>query len=211
MQPRMTFALSEARAHAGFWSTWCLLEPPGLFYQTAIQLGTPQQTLIYGVVPLQVQNFAFLLADLHEVPMSLFPHTVKVAVCRSTTLMYLPILLFLWSHQTLLELHSSPSPGLMKMLNRIGSSTDPWGTLLVTVLQLAFIPLIITLRTQPFIQFSIYLTVSSSSPYISSLSIEDLIVNIVKGFQIIKLVKHDFPMVNPCWQLWMIFSSGFQG
>ncbi|KAK4806792.1 hypothetical protein QYF61_005588 [Mycteria americana] len=73
------------------------------------------------------------------------------------------------SPANLLRVHSAPSSrSLMKMLNRTGPSIDPWATPLVTGIQLDFVPLIATLWAQPFSQFSIHLTVCSSSPYFIS-------------------------------------------
>lgn len=46
----------------------------------------------------------------------------------------------------------------MKRLNSTGPSTDPWGSPLVTGLQLDFVPWITTLQAQPFSQFSVPLT-----------------------------------------------------
>jgi len=69
------------------------------------------------------------------------------------------------SSANLLRVHSVPSSSsLMKKLNKIGPSTDPWGTLQVTGLQLDSAPLMTTLRALPFSQFSVHLTVYSSSP-----------------------------------------------
>lgn len=55
----------------------------------------------------------------------------------------------------------------MKMLNRIESSFDPWGTLLITGLQLDFMPLITILWAQSLSQFSVYVAVSAPSLYSS--------------------------------------------
>lgn len=90
-----------------------------------------------------------------------------------------------------------------------------------------FMPLIATLRAQPFSQFSTHLAVCSSSPNINSPNIicEGLAGDGVKGLaevqvdtalpsstrpvmslqKFIKLVKHVFPSVNPRWLLLMIF------
>lgn len=51
---------------------------------------------------------------------------------------------------------------------------DSWGTLLVSGLQLGFIPLITILLAHLFSQFSIYHTVYSFSPYINSFSMRKL-------------------------------------
>ena len=63
------------------------------------------------------------------------------------------------------EVHSnSSSRSLMNKLNKTGPSTDPWGTPLVTSLQLDSVPLMTTLWVLPFSQFSIHCTDHSSSP-----------------------------------------------
>lgn len=48
-----------------------------LFCQSAFQLGGLQQELEPGVVPPQVEDFAFLLTELHEVPSRPFLHLVR--------------------------------------------------------------------------------------------------------------------------------------
>ena len=67
----------------------------------------------------------------------------------------------------------------MKKLSRTGPSIGPWGTPLVTDLQLHFVPLITTLWAWSFSQFSTHLTVCLSSPY--QLLYEDLLGDSVKG------------------------------
>ncbi|KAK1208189.1 ZFR protein, partial [Pygoscelis papua] len=75
------------------------------------------------------------------------------------------------SSANLLRVHSAPSSrSLRKILNMTGPSIDPWGTLLVTSLQLGFILLITTLWALLFSQLSVHLTICSSSSYIISLS-----------------------------------------
>lgn len=66
----------------------------------------------------------------------------------------------------LLRIYSAPSSRcVMKMLNRTGTSLTPWGTLLVTDVQLVSIPLITTLAFQ-----EVFTPLPcSSSPYQSSL------------------------------------------
>jgi len=72
---------------------------------------------------------------------------------------------FLW-------IHSDPSSrSLMKTLNRIGPNIDPWGTQLVTGLQLGCIPLITTLWAWLFSHFSIHFAACSFSPYLLSFSL----------------------------------------
>jgi len=54
----------------------------------------------------------------------------------------------------LLRVHSAPSSrSLMKMLTRSGPAVDPWGTQLVTGLQLDFVWLVTSLWDRPFSQF----------------------------------------------------------
>lgn len=61
----------------------------------------------------------------------------------------------------LLSVHSTAlSRSLMSMLNRTGPRTSPLGTLLVTGLQLDFVPLITTLWVQSFSTFSVQLKLS---------------------------------------------------
>jgi len=75
------------------------------------------------------------------------------------------------SSANLLRVHSVPSSrSLMKMLNRTGPSTDPWGTPLVSSLKLDFMSQITTLWGWLFSSFSVHLTVCSSSPYFNSFS-----------------------------------------
>ncbi|KAK4825192.1 hypothetical protein QYF61_025120, partial [Mycteria americana] len=94
----------------------------------------------------QVQNFALPLVELHEVSVSPFLQPVDVPLDGSMTLQHI-------SHS---------------------SHIDPWGTLLVTGYQPDFVSLITTLWTWLFSQFSIHLTVCSSSPYINRLSMRIL-------------------------------------
>ena len=60
--------------------------PRVLFYKAAFQLGSPQHILVHGVVPPQVQDFALLLVEPHEVPVSPFLQPVQVPLDGSPTL-----------------------------------------------------------------------------------------------------------------------------
>jgi len=62
--------------------------PHVLFCQAAFQLGDSQHTLVHGVVPDQVQDFA-LLVERNEVPVGPFLQPVKVPLDDSTTLWYI--------------------------------------------------------------------------------------------------------------------------
>lgn len=48
-----------------------------VFCKTAFQLGGHQQILVPGVVPAQKQDFAFLLVECHEVPVSPFSSLLR--------------------------------------------------------------------------------------------------------------------------------------
>lgn len=90
-----------------------------------------------------------LCQTLYKVPVSSFLQPVKVPLA------YQPLLQICVISQ-IAELLSVPSfRPLVKMLNRTRSVRTPWGSLLVTTLQLYFTPLITTLKVCPFIQFSI--------------------------------------------------------
>jgi len=107
----------------------------------------------------------------------------------------------------------------MKMLNGIGPSVDPWSTLLITGLQLDFMPLITVPWAQPFRQFSIRLAVCSPSPCFRGFSVRILWQTVLKALLksrqssrqypllsahllsqsfLCRLVKRDF-FVDPCW------------
>lgn len=77
----------------------------------------------------------------------------------------------------------SRSKSLTKMLNRTESSTDPSGTpIIVTGLQLDFVPLDTTLWTNSLSRFSTHITICSSSPYLSSFSVSILLNSTMKVF-----------------------------
>lgn len=50
----------------------------GLFCQAAFQTAIPQQVLVQGVVPPQVQDFAFPFVELYEVCVCLFLQLLEV-------------------------------------------------------------------------------------------------------------------------------------
>jgi len=81
MQPRIPFNF-----FAGTCSTWCPPESLVLFCQATFQMTGHQHVLGHGVVTPWVQDFALLLVELHEVPVSPFLQPVKVPLgnCSST-------------------------------------------------------------------------------------------------------------------------------
>ena len=87
---------------------------------------------------------------------------------------------------------------LMEMLSRTGPSIDPWGTLVVTGLQLDFVPLITTLWAWPFRQFSNPPHCLHVQPVHQQLLYEDVMGDCVKESQNIRGQKG---------LLWIIWSS----
>jgi len=62
------------------------LETQVLFCKVVLQLGSPEDVQMPEIVPSQVQDFAFSLVELREVPVSPFLQPVKVILNGSTTL-----------------------------------------------------------------------------------------------------------------------------
>ncbi|KAK4831590.1 hypothetical protein QYF61_018350 [Mycteria americana] len=176
---------------------WIPDGPQILFYQAAFQLGGPQCLLVPGVIPSQVSDLALLLIELHEVLASPFLQPVKVPLDASTTLWCI-------SHSSQFCVISKLAEGtlcpssrsLMKMLNRMRPNIDPWATPLVTGLQLDFMPLTTTLWAWPFSQFSVHLTIASSSPYFHWLLYKDLMGDSVKGLTEVRVDNvHCSPLI----------------
>ncbi|KAK4828728.1 hypothetical protein QYF61_000719 [Mycteria americana] len=146
-------------------------------HKASFQLGDPQHILVPEVFAPWVQDST--LVELYEVPASPFSSISRplwMAAQPSGISATPPSFV---SSVNLLKVHSAPtSRSLMKMLNRTEPSTDSWGTLLVTGLQLDCLPLITTLRTQPVSPFSIQLLIQ---PIFHQLLYEDLMGDSVKG------------------------------
>lgn len=70
---------------------------------------------------------------------------------------------------------------LMKILNNISLSIEPWGTPLASGVQLDFMPLITTLWAQQFCQFSVHLATHLPSPYQTTILSLMIVVNSVKS------------------------------
>jgi len=150
------------RCVAGSWSAACPPGPQGPSLQRYLPAGWPSVYMVLELIPLQSprQDFAFPLIKLHEVPLEPVLQLVKVPLSGSTTM-------WCFSHSSqfcviceLAEVRSvTISRSLMKLLNSISHSNDPWVTPLVTCLQLDFVLLITTLQAGPFSQFSICLAV----------------------------------------------------
>ncbi|KAK4827472.1 hypothetical protein QYF61_018708 [Mycteria americana] len=117
-----------------------------LFHQAAFQALFPKPVALHGVVVTQVQDLALSLVEPHTI--GLGPSIWPVQVPLST----LPPNLV--PSANLLRAHSIPSSrSSIKILNKSGPKTEPWGTPLVTGCQLDLTPFTTTLWVQPSSQF----------------------------------------------------------
>ncbi|KAK4826200.1 hypothetical protein QYF61_006144 [Mycteria americana] len=91
------------------------------------------------------QDFALLLAELCEIPLSPFLKAVKVPLNGSTTLWCISRFLQVC---IICKLNKDALCPITQMLNSIGPSTDVWGALLVIDFQLNLVLLITTLLAQ---------------------------------------------------------------
>lgn len=120
--------------------------------------------MVHGVIPLQMQSFTFSLVDLHKFPPCPLLQPVDVLLNGSTNI---------WcihhspkSRFILLWFDSVPlSTSLLKRLNSIRLSSDPWSTPPVTFLQLGFFSTYKTCWAWLFSQFSLHLNIRLSNPY----------------------------------------------
>ncbi|KAK4818658.1 hypothetical protein QYF61_017266 [Mycteria americana] len=125
---------------------------PVLFCLAAFQPLFPRPVALHGVVVTQ-------LALAHRSSLSRSLCRAFLPSGRST----LPHNLV--SSENLLRVHSIPSSrSLIKMLNRTGPSTEPWGTPLVTGRQVDLTPFTTTLWAQPCSQFFTQQRVHLSKP-----------------------------------------------
>lgn len=120
---------------AGSSSTWCPPGPPGPFLQSFFPpWPAAQPILVHGFISPQVQDFSLLdFMRLLAVYFHSLLRFVWMAARPSGVSATPPSLV---SGANVLRAHSAPSSrSFMKMLNRIGPCTEPYGTLLVTGLQ----------------------------------------------------------------------------
>lgn len=162
IQLRRMFAFFAARLRFNLFST---STPPGPFLQNSFQVVSLQPALMLGVIPLQQQDLALPLVELHEIHLCPILQPIKTPLNGST-----PILCInhLASSVNLLRVQPVPSSkSLIKTLNSICPSIHPWDTLVVSGLQLGFVQLIPTFELgssasfQP-ISLLIHLTLTSS-------------------------------------------------
>lgn len=143
-------AAQEAVGHLHYKSTWLahgqrvVLQDPKVF--SAELPSSLQPVLVQGLTLkyLQIQDLAFPCVDLDEIP--LCPDCQGPSPWQHNPLAHQPLLPDFTSPTNFPEVHSaSSSRSLMKMWNSASPSMDPWGTPLVTRLQLDLIPLITAL------------------------------------------------------------------
>ncbi|KAK4828429.1 LOW QUALITY PROTEIN: hypothetical protein QYF61_026525 [Mycteria americana] len=135
-----------------------------LFSRAAFQPLFPKPVALHGVVVTQVQDLTLGLVEPHTIGLSPSVQPVQIPLAflpssRST----LPHNLV--SSANLLRARSIPSSrSLIKILNKTGPKTEPWGTPLVTGRQLDLVPFTTTLWAQPSSQFFTQQIVHPSKP-----------------------------------------------
>ena len=119
----------------------------------------------------QVQHTAFGLVELYTVGLGPSIQSVQIPLQRLPTFKQIDTPPNLVSCAVLQREHSIPSyRSLLKMLNKTGPKTEPWGTPLVISCQLDLMPFTTTLCTWPFSQFFIHRRVHPSKPWTASFS-----------------------------------------
>ena len=86
MQPRVPAATFASRAYCWVMLNSASVRTPDPFPQSCLPAWQPRHILLHRFIPPQVQDFALLFAELHEVPISPFLHPVEVPPKSSTTL-----------------------------------------------------------------------------------------------------------------------------
>lgn len=125
---------------SGSWSAWCPLGIPGFFFKVSFKPSHPQPILASGDFPVQVQSFALLLDEFHEVSVALFFSLLKTFWVTAQPFGVSVILPSFESCANLLKVYSVPfSKWLMKMLKEISPSIDSWGTFYVKEMNLKFV------------------------------------------------------------------------
>ncbi|KAK4825953.1 LOW QUALITY PROTEIN: hypothetical protein QYF61_003471 [Mycteria americana] len=114
--------------------------PQVLFHQAAFQPLFPKPVALHGLVVVQVQDLALGLVEPHTIGLGPWIQPVQVPL-QSLPALKSTLPPNLVSSANLLRVHSIPSSrSLIKILNRTGPSTEPWGTLLVTSWQVDLTP-----------------------------------------------------------------------
>lgn len=131
----------------------------------------------------RITSNSYAAVELLKVPTSPFLQLLQVPLDSGMTLWWISHASWFCTICKLIEGTLSRSKSLTKMLNRTESSTDPSGTpIIVTGLQLDFVPLDTTLWTNSLSRFSTHITICSSSPYLSRFSVSILLNSTMKVF-----------------------------
>ena len=100
MQPRRLLATFATRVHCWFIVSLLSTRTPVILYQAAFQ-----PLLMYGVIPPQVQDFAFPFVEINRIPVDPVLQLIEVPLNGSTTILLRDVRS---SHQPL----AAPGPGL---------------------------------------------------------------------------------------------------
>ncbi|KAM9656645.1 uncharacterized protein ACIBXB_008917 isoform 1-T1 [Morphnus guianensis] len=139
--------------------------PQVLFCWAAFQPLFPKPVVLHGVAVTKCRTWHLALLNLIQLA-SAHRSSLSRSLCRAflpSSRSTLPPNLV--SSANLLRVHSNPSSkSSIKILNRTGPSTEPWGTPLVTSRQLDLTPFTTTLWARPSSQFFIQQRVHLSKP-----------------------------------------------
>lgn len=159
MQPCMRLAF-PARAN-------CWLTSNGFSSSLSANLFSSLLIPLWRVIPTQLEDSAVAFVELHKVLVNPLPQPVKDYLNAALLSKVLTAPSNFMSFLNLLRVHSVPSPRLLiKTINSVGPSVDPWGKLQVTGSRLDFVLLIRTLWVRPCSQFPFNLLIQSTSPEI---------------------------------------------
>jgi len=132
------------------------LHPKILLHWTAFQPLFPKPITLRGVVVTEVEGPTLGLVEPHTVGLSPSIQSVQMPLQSLPTLKQINTPTQLVPSANLLREDSIlSSRSLIKILNKTGPKTEPWGTPLVTSHQLDLTPFTTTLCAQPFSQFLI--------------------------------------------------------
>lgn len=123
------------------------MTPQVLFCKADFQAVSLQSAPVHGVFAPQAQGFAFRFAELHEVPLYSLLQSIQVPLSHCTTT---------WptKHSSQFCITYKLTAGALRPIIQViyddvaphwNPAINPWGTLLMTGLQLDFMPLIPTL------------------------------------------------------------------
>ncbi|KAK4821248.1 hypothetical protein QYF61_016547 [Mycteria americana] len=133
--------------------------PQVLLCRAAFQPLFPKPVALHGVAVAQVQDLTLGLVEPHTIDLGPSIQPVRIPLQSLPTLKHINTPAQFGVICNLLRAHSIPSSrSLIKILNRTGPKTEPWGTPLVTGCQLDLTPFTTTLWAQPSSQFFTHCT-----------------------------------------------------